>query len=145
MIFQKCLISLVTSPDCSTFLMWIKIYQPAWNFFLSALGFEKIFCFFSFPPIPLQKKNWRKQLCHQTSGHGQKHWFEKTCEWIRKVSFVGLSFGSRNSVCTIRWIYSHSVAPLTIYLGRSFSRHVHCLGVVCKFSLPFFFVFFCQI
>ena len=40
-------------------------------------------------------------------------------------------------VCMIRLIYLQSIAPLTIYLGRSFPRHERCLGIVCSFFAVF--------
>ena len=43
-----------------------------------------------------------------------------------------------NMLCKIRCIYVQIKAPLTIYRGRSFPRHVHCLSVTCSF---FFAVF----
>ena len=42
--------------------MWIKIYQPAWNFFLSALGFEKIFCFFFISSNSIAEKKLTKTI-----------------------------------------------------------------------------------
>ena len=43
-----------------------------------------------------------------------------------------------NMLCMIRCIYVQIIAPLTLYLGRSFPRHVRCLSVTCSF---FFAVF----
>ena len=54
--------------------------------------------------------------------------------WDQKIIFVFAK-------CRIRWIYLQSIAPLTIYLGRSFPRHVRCLSVTCSF----FFCRFCRV
>ena len=41
--------------------------------------------------------------------------------------------------CMIRRVYIHIIAPLTIYLGRSFPRHVRSLSVTYSIVfLPFF-------
>ena len=44
-----------------------------------------------------------------------------------------------NMLFKIRCIYVQIKAPLTIYRGCSFPRHVHCLSVTCSF----FFCRFC--
>ena len=46
-----------------------------------------------------------------------------------------------NMLCMIRCIKVQIIAPLTLYLGRSFPRHVRCLSVTCSF----FFCCFCRV
>ena len=40
--------------------------------------------------------------------------------------------------CMIGCIYIWVIAPLTMYLGRSFSRHVRCLSVTCSLFFRFY-------
>ena len=41
--------------------------------------------------------------------------------------------------CMIRRVYIQFIAPLTIYLRRSFPRHVRSLSVTYRIVLPFFY------
>ena len=45
----------------------------------------------------------------------------------------------------IRCIYIPFIAPLTIYLGRSFPSHVRCLNSTCSFFFVFFFAVFAEL
>ena len=53
---------------------------------------------------------------------------------------LSLIFIVNQTECMIRRVYIHIIAPLTIYLGRSFPHHVRSLSVT--YSTVFFAVFY---
>ena len=61
------------------------------------------------------------------------------CVYIRCLEYF-----EEEDRCMIRCVYTHFIAPLTIYLGRSFPRRVRCLSNTCSFFCRFYRVSFSE-